>query len=129
MPIITPVFENGVLTITSGLCCCFTKYLCGMKQHMDFVSKSGARCHERWSSTGLPSWAQVVTDQASLSRKVTEHRRVGSELVTSVSETLSLQLGCFCISPFALPTQMYLIYPIYPFLLTAHTAGAIELQS
>lgn len=26
----------------------------------------------------------------------------------------ALQLGCFCIFPFALPAKMYLIYPIYP---------------
>lgn len=112
-----------------ALCCCFRKYLCGMKQHTDFVPNRGARCPERCSSTGLPSWAEVVTDQTSLSHKVTEQRRVGSEMVTSVSEALSLQLGCFCIFPFGLPTQIYLIYPIYPFLLTAQTAGAIELQS
>lgn len=54
---------------------------------------------------------------------------MSSELVTSVSEVLSLQLGCFCVFPFALPTQIYLIYPVFPFLLTAHTAGAIVLQS
>lgn len=66
-----------------------------MQQHMDFVPKKGGKCHKRCSSPGLPSWAEVVTDQVSLSHKVMEQRRVGSELVTSVSEALSLQLGCF----------------------------------
>lgn len=67
------------------------------------------------SSTGLPPRAEAVMAQASLSHKATEKRRVGSELVTSVSEDLSLQLGCSCIFPFALPTPIYLVYPIYPF--------------
>ena len=92
----------------AALCCRFGKHLCGMQQHAAVVLWHGPEMlWEAAGSTGLPPRAEVATAQAPLSQKATEQRRVGSELSTSISEELRLQLGCSCIFPFTLPKQIY----------------------
>lgn len=121
LPVITPLLWKWCFGNIQGLqwhCAAGSENICVGCSSTRLLFLTWARGAVRvCSSTGLPPRAEAVTAQASLSHKATEQKRVGSELATSVSEDLSLQFSCSCIFPFSLPTQIYLIYPVYPLLL------------
>lgn len=96
-------------------CCRFGKYLCGMQRLL--CSDPGREVPgEAAAAPGFLLWMKRSRLKRHFLIRPWSKGEEGTELGTSVSEDLSLQVGCLCVFPFTLPSP-YLIYPADPLLL------------